>query len=328
MSRFLICGTPRSGTTWVGRILGATRDSAYLHEPDSDQIRPFALKAKLPLGRFPQLLPEDHAPLYETLWERAFASESDPAAPPGKWWRSLRSSGAHHLYAKLSPATVTSSLASPAERTLRLRLACALAVPPETSPTPANLVVKSVHAHFALDWLAARWNLRVVIVQRHPLNVLASWVETFKTVSLPAPPAHPLVQERYARRWGLRLPTTGCSSLEHAAWRVGLLNLALQDVASRHPDWDLVTHEDLCDEPRSAFVTLAGRLGLVWNDAAEELLEQSNKPGTRYRTQRVAAGQRERWRSRLSSAQVDEIRRVLEAFPLSGWPHEDLTVGA
>ena len=34
MTRVLILGVPRSGTTWSGRALGATEHAAYVNEPD------------------------------------------------------------------------------------------------------------------------------------------------------------------------------------------------------------------------------------------------------------------------------------------------------
>ena len=38
--RVLVAGLPRSGTTWVGEVLGRTAGARYLHEPDNHLVRP------------------------------------------------------------------------------------------------------------------------------------------------------------------------------------------------------------------------------------------------------------------------------------------------
>ena len=52
-ARVLIAGLPRSGTTWVGEVLGRTAGAHYLHEPDNHLVRPDAWWAKRRLGPSP-----------------------------------------------------------------------------------------------------------------------------------------------------------------------------------------------------------------------------------------------------------------------------------
>src|SRR5437867_103434 len=51
----LVAGGPRTGTSWVLRALHRAGGVALIYEPDNEWPNPFALKAKLPLGRFPVL---------------------------------------------------------------------------------------------------------------------------------------------------------------------------------------------------------------------------------------------------------------------------------
>jgi hypothetical protein len=39
------------------------------------------------------------------------------------------------------------------------------------------VIVKSVRSELAMDWLVARFRPRILLVERNPLNVLASWIE-------------------------------------------------------------------------------------------------------------------------------------------------------
>ena len=46
MRSILVLGLPRRGTTWVGRALGATSGTVYVHEPDGVH-EPFAYRARI-----------------------------------------------------------------------------------------------------------------------------------------------------------------------------------------------------------------------------------------------------------------------------------------
>src|SRR5205823_1469687 len=74
----LVAGLPRSGTTWVGEVLGHTAGARYLHEPDNHLLRPEAWWAKRGLGPYPELAPEQDAPGYEQLWALAFSGGVRP----------------------------------------------------------------------------------------------------------------------------------------------------------------------------------------------------------------------------------------------------------
>jgi hypothetical protein len=53
----------------------------------------------------------------------------------------------------------------------------ALARPPTGSREGERLVVKTVHAPLAVEWVYAQKSPRVLVVTRHPLNVVASWLD-------------------------------------------------------------------------------------------------------------------------------------------------------
>ncbi len=77
--RVLVAGIPRSGTTWVGRVLGQARGACYVHEPDNHLVRPQAWWVKRRLGAYPRLLPGQPAPDYERLFRVAFAGGARPS---------------------------------------------------------------------------------------------------------------------------------------------------------------------------------------------------------------------------------------------------------
>jgi hypothetical protein len=61
------------------------------------------------------------------------------------------------------------------------------------------------------------------------------------------------------------------------------------------------------------------KLGLTWTEATDRFLTDHDRPSDGLRPFRVTREQPERWRSRLTAAQVDEIQDILARFPRRGW---------
>jgi hypothetical protein len=84
--------------------------------------------------------------------------------------------------------------------------------------------------------------------------------------------------------------------------------------ARRNPGWAVVVHDELCRSAPTSFPALAETLGLEWTDRASEFLDESNRPGRRFETARLAQELPGRWRDRLSIEQVADIRATLADF--------------
>ncbi len=315
----VIAGIPRSGTTWTASVLAKIARVPLLHEPDNDKESVGALVAKRSLGRFPALRPGDPAPRYERLWRDALGGMStDVTTRRGllvdRLWTSVGSSQREHaVQGRLSA---------------RIRLAAALTVtlrlkPDSPSTVPVvGVVVKTVHAPLALEWLVDRFPLvRVVVVVRHPANVLCSWRELRLPDQDRALDQHPAVQRDYLTPWNVRPPTA--DPVARAAWHVCLLTAALLDAAERHSEWVVVLHEDLCAAPIPRFGALAQELGLPWRNDAERFLRESDRPGDGFAVQRRAGEQPDRWRSRLAPEGVRALATAAAQFPgLDRWVGE------
>jgi len=302
VTRLLIAGVPRSGTTWIGQALGRTEGSVYVHEPDGDHD-PFAFKARLGHGIAPALAAGDVDADYQRLFAGAFAG--------GRYAGTLRDKAARRIYGSVPiedrwQAWLGGSV-SPT-----LRLAAALAVPRVAEPGEHNVIVKSVRSELAMEWLVAQFQPTVVLVERNPLNVLASWIE-LEYVRDPREAA--AVAGHAQQRWGVAPPAETEPRLVHQAFEYGVLACALRDAATRHDDWTIVRHEQLCTEPIAEFRALAEGLGLGWTDDASAFLTESDRDGSGYQTNRRAADQPDRWRERLDDDQVAIIRATLDRFP-------------
>jgi hypothetical protein len=303
----LIVGPPRSGSTWVEQVLGLTRGAYAIHEPDNEASDPFAFRAKLALGLYPVLGADDEAPpRYLDLWEHALTGQVH--------WGDPRWLAAKALLKQSRPA-VKASFRAQRPISSKLRVAGALASPPSHRHKARQIIVKSVHAPLAVEWIARQRPLKVVVTRRNPYNIVASYTQLgWSDAGLDT---HPVLRNGLGGySWVPRLEP-GASTIARVAWQIGLFTAALDVAASRNPDWQVVSHEELCKAPESGFRALCVGLGLSWTQEASDFLAASNRPGQGLVTNRVAAEQPERWRSRLTPEQADEIAEVLARFPVS-----------
>jgi hypothetical protein len=303
----LVAGAPRTGTTWIANVLSRAEGVTWINEPDNEWPNLFALRAKRSLGRFPALREGDSAPDdYWELWRRALAGGRQGRYREALAWKL---DGGARTMQELWRAMCDH--AAP-RLSWRLRLLSLLAAPPSTGGEPGRVLVKTVHAPLALEWIGARFQPRVLLVERHPLNVVASWTELgWGGCALDT---NPTVRARFGARW--KLPQLGPdpTPLDRVAWEVGLFTSALHAAADRHPDWPVASHDALCLDPEAGFRRLHERLGLSWRPETSAYLEESNRPGMGWSMSRVAADQPESWKKRLQPGQIRAVWSVLSRF--------------
>jgi Sulfotransferase family len=313
----VIVGVPRSGTSWTMRALGNAVGATNILEPDSEDKWPSAIHAKRNLGRYPVLTPGDEAPAYRRLWSWTFDGAPEPRR--SVLARHILGPGAEdRIYdGRLDPVTwLASTLArDPGPRR-----------PPTVPPAGPRMVAKSIHAQLAVEWIAAEFDIDVLLLLRHPANVLASWMAINLKDSRYSTLEHrPDIRARYVERWGVPMP--GPDPVERMSWMIGLLLAAIEETAARHPDWHVRTHEQLCADPMAEFRQLYADLGLVWGGAAEDFLVEHNTPGSGFAVKRVASELPDSWRQRLDDDQLTTLRRVLGWFPLTTWTDRDFVGG-
>jgi hypothetical protein len=312
----LLVGIPRSGTTWTMQVLGADPNLDSLLEPDNEGTSAPAIWGKKAAGRFPALQPGDHDQRYHGLWSWIL-----DGAP-----RSLRLRLAAQMLRPVQPPGRTRFLQG--QRVPLMTIAGAVASHPG-SGTPSvlrnqRLLVKSVHAPLALDWLAEEFEIDVLVLLRHPGNVLSSWLALNLNEQFIHLEENPAVRTRLLSPWGV--PAPGPDLLERMIFTIGVLSAALEEAASRHPGWLIRTHEQLCSDPGPEFKKLYAHLGLTWNEGVEGFLAGNDRPGEGFLTQRVAAELPDNWKRRLTPHQVEVMRRILSQFPLKTWTAEDFHV--
>jgi hypothetical protein len=287
----------------VASAISQAEGVTWINEPDNEWPNSYALKAKRELGRYPALVEEDPDPRrYRKLWERSLAGRRQGKYQESMAWKLDRG--------ERTIRDLWLSMCEHPPRTLPLsiRLLSTAARPPRIPDPAPTVMVKSVHAPLALEWIASRLAPRIVVSLRHPLNVIASWVALgWGGCALVS---NPHVLGRFGPRWSLPELDRSATPLAQAAWEVGVFTCALEDAAALPgsiPAW----HDTLSRDPRGGFRQLFAQLDVAWSDEVDRFLTESDRPGAGFTTYRVAAEEPDRWRTRLSPEQIREAWSIL-----------------
>lgn len=251
----LVTGVPRSGTTFVGRVLATSVRCDYVHEPFNPQVG-------LPSVR------------------RLF-----PYAPPGSSELDEEVSRLMRYDMRLRTATFPQD--SPGRRVVKrmvgsrgpfyLRLA-------KLNPYSETAVMKDPHAILLTPLLLDRFGFRVVGMIRHPAAVVASfkarrWPPGRALEDLLTDPrtAEAVLADDRSRVERVlsspRLDIEGPAVL----WRV--LTRFLLCVAEAHPSLTVVRHEDLGTRPHEAFARMFTHCGLGYGRRVRARVERWTSGG-------------------------------------------------
>jgi hypothetical protein len=293
VSRTLIVGLPRSGTTWLARTVARAPGVAYVHEPDNRRLEPLAFVGTRGLSSVPWLVPGQKAEDYRLLWAMAFA---------GGWPRGHRLIGSLKRIANFDrlPRSVRIMLQRQAARIAARR-----------PPIGQHQVVKSVSAYLSVEWIVREFDPTVVVVWRHPLNIAPAWIDQGWTTAR-AVLGGDAVRLRFEETpvW----PPPEGEGLVPTAWSVCARSVLLLETAVRYPDWILVSHEEQCVDPVAGFTQLFSRMGFEWTADVDRALQDSNRPGTGYATQRRWSDEPLRWKERLTPEEQEAVVAVIRRF--------------
>lgn len=231
-----VTGAPRSGTTFVGKVLSIPLNVDYIHEPFNPDCGVQGVDQ-----RFAYVDPEHADPgwidrvsslmAYKARIRTGYYPEDTPAR---RWIKAVVGSRGPFYY----------------------RLA-------RWNPTSRHAVVKDPIGCLLTEFLARRFSMRPVVLIRHPAAFVSSYKRLGWAPQLRALRAQPELASRYFSDPGL-LDETGDPIVDAARLWTALYTV-LGDQIDRNPDWIVVRHEDLNAAPVATFEQLYGRLGLPWS---------------------------------------------------------------
>lgn len=311
-SPVVIFGSGRSGTTWVQDALAKANDYATVFEPLHPDAVPgaerFANLYVRPGTRNPDLTDYMRAALDGTrapLWT-ALRTRPDRLRPELSMFTSI--GGLRHLR-----ATYAKAFTAWHEHGRR-----------RNRPK----VVKFIRANLLADWLVGEFDVRGAVLVRHPCAVLSSvfqrkgneWEEQaianllhrYLTQSR-------LIEDRLHVQLAAVQKMRGFVAQHTAVWCIE--NAAFLDPASA--TLPVVYYEDLVTSPDTEWARLTRLVGLT--RVPDKGLRERPSQQASYKAMREASnhGFLSGWLETLRSAQLEEVRRVLEVFEVASYDVQD-----
>jgi len=300
----LITGSPRSGTTWIGRMIAESPAVGYIHEPFHLNHRPGICGAKfdywftyIPISEGNESIVYKHikntiAFRYNIIGEfKAIRYLRDVA-------RMLRD------YIKFSMYRLCN----------------------------VRPLLKDPIAVFSAEWLASTFNMDVIVLIRHPAAVVSS----FKRLNWKHSFSHFLAQPLLIRDhlYPFEAEIKEYVDKEHdiidqaiLLWRL-IYHMVIK-YKKKHSDWIFIRHEDLARDPLHGFQTLFKRLNLKFSERVREIIKEYSNPSNPSEPPKASDIKRNskatiwNWKSKLTMSEIQRIRSKVEEISSAFYSDED-----
>ena len=291
-----ISGSGRSGTTWLGRLLAAHRDSALLYEPLHPGLASF---------------PEDLNPAITDAGDRPYIR----AGSNNRSWT-------NYISSILSGRGFT-------RRTLFT------GIPKHQRPraiwrafTGKRLVVKEIRSNLLIEWLTGEFGVRTIVIVRHPCAVVASQLVrnwgTKRNVLDPFLSQPDFVEDHLAGCLdylnGENLDTVP----KQLAARWAIENRAALEVARNNNRVLVVAYEQLVLDSHAELRKAFEFLGWPVDDRVWRTVERHLNPEALSRPHDWLG----QWQSRLDPRLVDDILAVTRALGVTRYDERILPVAS
>lgn len=297
----LVCGAHRTGTTWVGKMLSAGGETAYISEPLNVWHRPGIL-----------ITPTRY-------WYTYICSENEAEYLPGLR-QTLRFE--YHTLSELRSLRSLKDVGRMARDWSTFQRARMHNLRP---------LIKDPFAVFSSPWFASRLGCQVVVTIRHP----AAFVSSLKRLDWPFQLQDLLSQPLLMRDWLEpfrsqieRIAQDPSDTIGHNSLLWRLVYSVVGSILPTRPEFTLVRHEDLSLDPLDGYRALYARLGLAFTDRAHRTILSATSPDNPDELKRSSAhtvrldsrANLDNWKRRLSSDEIQRIRQITEETAANYYP--------
>jgi len=306
----ILCGMPRSGTTWLGKLFDSHPDSLYLHEPDS--VTPFTGIPLLVSANAGDAERQELRAFVEKLTE----SRSTKVCGSLPMFNKRYLGAVGHIWCRI--AVLGAKLGS--------RVFGEFPVLAQLRPASAGKVYiawKSIESVGRLGFFAnALPEVRLVFEIRHPCGSIASVKRGEQQGRFSAQDSISndyglmtlLLDTDAARSRELTLEKLKASHpIERQAWQWLLFNEKALGELENCKNATLVRYEDLCAKPVEVTQRLFEFAGLSWNTQTEGFLASSTQGEKKdyysvYKNPERAAN---KWKEELTEEEIKMVRDVV-----------------
>lgn len=287
----LVSGAHRSGTTWVGKMLAADADTAYLSEPLNVLHRPGVFRA-----------PVKH-------WYTYINNENESEYLPA--FRELLNFQ-YHTWLEIK---------SVRSRRDFLRMGRDFHTFFTGSMRGQRALLKDPFAVFSTPWFSRKLNCQVVITVRHPAGFASSlkrlgWNFDF----------HNLLDQPLLMRDHLEKDRADMQSarpddiVSQAALLWKFIYRFVHQTSSLFPEFNIVRHEDLSLDPIAGYKKMYASLGLTFSEKVRQIIVNSSSSENpaklaRNKTYSVKLDSRaslDNWKKILTADEITRTRKLTE----------------
>lgn len=308
-SPIFLFGSPRSGTSWLGRIFDSHPDTVYRHEPDAvvpGAGVPFVMRHEEIDGLVPSFRP------YVEQWLTLNSARCNGLLPqfPKRWRGAVAQSGRLgmvYLYRVLDRVARSASFAN--------RFPIPDFAASGAMPVP---VAKSVNSLGRLPLLAQTVrDCRIVLIVRHPGGVVSSGLRGFRLGKMGEPSPFPewLDLSPARQRELTQDMLAGWSHLETLSWQWLLFNEYVLNKLNDDERFMVIRYEDLCDDPHAVTQSMFEHARLEMSQQTREFIDACiNYTGTSpgyFQTIRNPRTAMNRWKDELNDEQQAQIEALV-----------------
>ena len=263
----------RSGTSWIGTILGKAPGILFYNEP----CNPKVVKG----GEF------------------------------SHWFRYVRPDGSDSYF--------ESCLDHSFKGLIKYKRGWWLTEPYRRFLPGSRVLVKEVAALMSLEWVYKRYQPEVLFVLRHPCAVALSEMNKINREEKPIIEIlkQPSLMDDHLNPYLTVLEKAKTPyEIFGALW--GARNRVITNLIPKYPEWKIVFYEDFINDPFTCFRELFDHFKLTWTAKVEKYITQTttiDKPGIAT-THRVLKDQINKWKRKMTPAEVEQVRTFVVPFNL------------
>jgi hypothetical protein len=297
----LVTGGHRSGTTWVGRMLTASGETAYISEPLNVLHRPGVMRA--PVQR----------------WYTYICSDNESDYLPA-----LRQTLTYHYQ-------LGAELVSLRSRKDVMRTGRDWATFLKGRVFRLRPLLKDPFALFSIPWFAGRLGCQVVITVRHPAAFASSLMRLSWTFQLEDLLAQPLLMRDWLEPYREEMeamPPGDIIGRASLLWKMAYQTV--HELHLKHPEYQVIRHEDLSLDPVQGFRLLYAALGLQFTPQAQMTVQASSSsenpkelPASAVHAfQLDSRASLDNWKRRLSAEEIRRVRQIAGEVASCYYPDE------
>jgi hypothetical protein len=298
----LVTGAHRTGTTWVGKMLAANPQTAYISEPLNVLHRPGVLRA-----------PVEH-------WYAYITKGNEGRYLPA--FRELLTFRYHLL----------DEIRSLCSRKDLLRMGRDSLIFLNGRLYGQRPLLKDPFAVFSIPWFAERLNCEIVITVRHPAGFASSlkrlnWPFDFRDLLAQPTLMHDHLASDRAEMESM--PADDIIGQASLLWR--MVYRVVDSARKQRPDFIVVRHEDLSLDPLAGYRQLYEALDLDFTDKVQQMIlnsSSSENPAelSKKKVHSVKLDSRanmDNWKKRLSAEEIARVRRITDEVAHIFYPEQE-----